>query len=58
MISCTLIIDLKRLREKLFRMKKRNISTVQEKSDEFVVIRIQKKYSQLVDKINGNIHTV
>lgn len=44
--------DLKRGREKLLRMKKPNTLTIDEKSEEFW-IRIQSKYSQLGDDING-----
>ena len=49
---CSYVL-LKREREKLFKMKRPNIPTVKEKSDEFV-IRIQNRYSQLVDKVNGD----
>ena len=38
-------------------MKRLYISTVKEKSDEFP-IRIQNKYSQIVDKINRNIESL
>ena len=38
-------------------MKKSNISTAKEKSDE-LAITIQNKYSQLVDEMNGNIESL
>ena len=40
MLRCTLMLDIQRERENLFRMKKSDISKVKEKSDEFP-IRIQ-----------------
>ena len=46
-------LDLRREREKIYRIKKANIFTVKEKSDEFA-IRIQNKYSQLADEMNRN----
>ena len=59
MVRCKVMLNLKREREKLFRMKKPNISAVKENSDEFV-IRIQNKYSQLVDemRLNDNLTNV
>ena len=56
MVRCKVTLDLKREREKLFKMKKSNTSTVKEKSGEFLII--QNKYSQLVDEMNGNIRTL
>ena len=57
MVRCKVMLDLKRERNKLFRMKKPNITKVKEKSDEFV-IRIQNKYSQLENEMNGSIENL
>ena len=54
MVKCKVMLDLKRERENLFRLKWSHISTVKDQSDEFAN-RIHNKYSQLVDEMNGNI---
>ena len=57
MLRCKLTPDLKRKREKLFRMKGPNIPMIKEKLSE-VAIRIQNRYSQLVDKVNGYVESL
>ena len=49
-VRCKVTLNLKRVREKLFRMKP-NISG----SQMSFAIRKQNKYSQLVDEVNGNM---
>ena len=53
MVRCKVTLDLKKEKEKLFRMKRTNISTVEQKSDVFVN-RILNKYSKVVDDLNRN----
>ena len=55
LMRCKVMLNLKRERENLIRMKRISIPTIQEISNEFAII-IQNKYSKLVNvnEMNGD----